>query len=195
MTRDPSAAFGQTSQMKLTPMMYDGTHYTGKPKISTNSPFEGDTVLSPSTKLVISRFGNETHQLGYVLRKLTTTPSGASYTVTAPEIARYCVAGAKPAISFDERYMVLHHYVGATDFPDLGFSSASDPAFQAILAKGSSNIVIVDLVTGVRTRVTTMHAGQYALYPHFRSDGWIYFLVRDKVANKEYAMASDAVLH
>ena len=39
-----------------------------------------------------------------------------------------------------------------------------------------------------------MHAGQYALYPHFRSDGWIYFLVRDKVTNKEYAVASDAAL-
>jgi len=39
-----------------------------------------------------------------------------------------------------------------------------------------------------------MHAGQYALYPHFRSDGWIYFLVRDKVSNKEYAVASDAAL-
>ena len=25
-----------------------------------------------------------------------------------------------------------------------------------------------------------MKPGQYALFPHFRSDGWIYFLVRDK---------------
>ena len=24
-----------------------------------------------------------------------------------------------------------------------------------------------------------MNPGQYALYPHFRSDGWLYFLVRD----------------
>jgi hypothetical protein len=194
-TKDPSAAFGQTAQMKLTPMVYDGTHYTGKPNVSTNSPFEGDTVLSPSTKLVVSRFGNETQQLGYVLRKLTTTPSGNSYSISAPEVARYCIQGAKPAISFDERYMVFHHYVGPSDYADLGFSSASDAAFQQMLQKGSSNIVIVDLVTGTRTRVTSMHAGQYALYPHFRSDGWIYFLVRDKVANKEYAVASDAVLH
>jgi hypothetical protein len=39
-----------------------------------------------------------------------------------------------------------------------------------------------------------MHAGQYALYPHFRSDGWFYFLVRDKNTNHEYAVASDAAL-
>jgi hypothetical protein len=111
------------------------------------------------------------------------------------EIARYCVQGGKPAISFDERFMVFHHYVGPNDFADLGFSSASDPAFTDMLAKGTSNIVVVDRVTGARTRVTAMHAGQYALYPHFRSDGWIYFLVRDQNTGREYAVASDAALH
>ena len=38
-----------------------------------------------------------------------------------------------------------------------------------------------------------MNPGQYALYPFFRSDGWIYFLVRDTSSHKEYAVASDAV--
>ena len=33
-TSDPSAAFGATATMKLTPMMYDGTHYTGKPSVT-----------------------------------------------------------------------------------------------------------------------------------------------------------------
>jgi hypothetical protein len=192
--QDPSAAFGNTAEMKLTAMIYDGTHYTGKPSTSNPSPFEGDTVLSPSTTLVVSRFGNETRQLGYVLREVTATPNGSSYDVSTNEIARYCVQGAKPSISFDERYMVFHHYVGAADYADLGFGSPNDAGFQDILNKGSSNIVVVDLVTGARTRVTTMHAGQYALYPHFRSDGWIYFLVRDKNTNHEYAVASGAVL-
>jgi pre-peptidase len=193
-TRDPSAGFAITAQIKLTPMLYDGTHYVGKAPVTTASPFEGDSVLSPSTTLAISRFGNENGQLGYVLRRVTATPNGASYDVATTEIARYCVQGAKPSISFDERFFVTHHYVGPNDFADLGYASASDPAFQELLAKGSSNIIIVDLVTGVRRRVTTMHAGQYALYPHFRSDGWFYFLVRDKNTGKEYAAASDAAL-
>jgi hypothetical protein len=90
--------------------------------------------------------------------------------------------------------MVLHHYVGPNDYADLGFASPQDPAFQDMLAKGTSNIVLVDLTTGGHTRITNMHAGQYALYPHFRSDGWIYFLVRDHVTGKEYAVASDAAL-
>ncbi len=192
--RDPSAGFGNTAQMKLTPMVYDGTHYVGKPAITTNSPYEGDIVLSPSTKLVLSRFGNESGQLGYVLRKVTATPNGPSYDVTATEVARYCVGGAKPSISFDEKFFVTHHYVGPNDYQELGFASASDPAFQAMLQKGTSNIIIVNLATGQRTRVTTMKAGQYALYPHFRSDGWFYFLVRDQNTNKEYVVASDAAL-
>ena len=193
-TTDPSAAFGTTATMKLTPMVYNGTHYTGKPSVVMNSPFEGDTVLSPSTTLVVSRFGNESQQLGYVLRKVVATPTATSYTVTTPEIGRYCTQGAKPSISFDERYMVTHHYVGANDYADLGFASAADPVFKNMLAKGTSNLVLIDLTTGARRRITNMHPGQYALYPHWRADGWIYFLVRDKVSNKEYAAASDAAL-
>ena len=193
-TSDPSAAFGAAATMKLTPMVYDGTHYTGKPSVTLNSPYEGDTVLSPSTTLVVSRFGNENQQLGYVLRKVIATPTATSYNITTQEIGRYCVQGAKPAISFDEHYMVVHHYVGPADYAELGFASADDPTFKAMLAKGTSNIVLIDLTTGQHRRITNMHAGQYALYPHFRSDGWIYFLVRDKVSNKEYAVASDAAL-
>ena len=194
-TRDPSAGFANTAQLKLTPMVFDGTHYVGKTPVTAASPYEGDSVLSPSTKLVISRFGNEGNQLGYVLRKITTTPSGATYTVSTQEVGRYCVNGAKPSVSFDEKFFVIHHYVGPNDWSDLGYTSANDPAFKDILAKGSSNIVLVNLATGARTRVTTMKAGQYALFPHFRSDGWFYFLVRDKNSNKEYAVASDAALN
>ena len=193
-TRDPSAAFAQTAQIKITPMLYDGAKYTGKPSVTTNSPYEGDSVLSPSSKLVVSRFGNESGHLGYVLRKVTATPNGTSYDITTPEVARYCVQGAKPAISFDEKFMVTHHYVTPADYAELGYASADDPAFKAILEKGSSNIQLINLATGARTRITTMHAGQYALYPHFRSDGWIYFQVRDKTTNKEYVIGSDAAL-
>jgi hypothetical protein len=40
-----------------------------------------------------------------------------------------------------------------------------------------------------------MKAGQHALYPHWRADGWLYFLVRDRNNNKETLVASDAALH
>ncbi|HEX5062471.1 MAG TPA: PPC domain-containing protein, partial [Kofleriaceae bacterium] len=193
-TKDMSAGFGPTATMRFTAMMFDGTRYVGKPTVSQSSPHEGDTVLSPSTKLVISRFGNENAQLGYVLRRLDATPTGSSYTVSTPEIARYCVQGNKASISYDEKYFVTHHYVGPNDWQDLGFSSAQDPTFQQMLAKGTSNIILVNMVTGARTRITNMKPGQYALFPHWRSDGWIYFQVRDKNTSKEYIVASDAAL-
>jgi len=193
-TKDPSAAFGNTAQMKFTAMMFDGARYTGKPSVSTASPYEGDSVLSPSTKLVISRFGNENEHLGYTIRRVDATPSGSSYSVSTPEIARFCTKGAKPSISFDERFFVTHHYVGPNDWSELGFSSANDPTFQEMLSKGTANIYLTDMTNGAKVRVTNMKPGQYAIFPHWRSDGWIYFLVRDKNANKEYAVASDAAL-
>jgi hypothetical protein len=192
---DPSAGFSSSANMKLTPMTYDGTHYVAKSPSSSDWPFLGDSVLSPSTKMVISRLaGPSSRQLGYVLHKVTATPSGSGYDVTTTEIGRYCFKGAKPSISFDERFAVTHHYVEADDWADLGFSSATDPGFVDYRQKGASNVIVIDLVTGTRTRVTSMAPGQYALYPHFRSDGWIYFVVRDTNSSKEYIVASDAAL-
>ncbi len=193
-TGDPAAAFGADAEMKFTPMVFDGAHYVGKPEVRVKVPYEGDTVLSPSTKLVISRIGNASGHLGYVVRKLNTVPNGQSYTITTTEVGRYCTQGAKPSISFDEKYFVTHHYITEADYADLGYSSANDPAFRTLLEKGTANIILVNMLTGARTRVTTMQAGQFALFPHFRSDGWFYFLVRDTNSGKEYAVASDAAL-
>ena len=53
----------------------------------------------------------------------------------------------------------------------------------------------MDLATGVPVRITNMPPGQYALFPHFRSDGWIY---ADRSATTTPAtstsVASDAAL-
>jgi Tol biopolymer transport system component len=79
------------------------------------------------------------------------------------------MSGAKPSFSFDERFIVTHHYEG-----------------------GKADVFLVDLTTGQRVQVTDMPAGTYAQFPHFRSDGWIYFLVTG--GEKEYVAASDAAL-
>ena len=193
--KDPSAGFASSAQIKLTPMAFDGNHYVAKPQATVASPFEGDNVLSPSTRLVVSRLaGPNAEQLGYTLRRVNATANGSGYNVTTTEVGRYCVKGAKAGISFDERFLVTHHYVEAGDFAELGYASASDPEFVALRDKGAANIILVDLLTGTRTRVTTMKAGQYALFPHFRSDNWIYFLVRDNNTGKDLIVASDAAL-
>lgn len=77
------------------------------------------------------------------------------------------MSGAKANISFDERFLVTHHYEEG----------------------GTANIWLIDLLTEARYQVTNMPAGSKALFPHFRSDGWFYFLAR--VGEDEFVIASD----
>ncbi len=192
---EPAAHFGSTSTDELTPMIWNGTSYTPRPQIEVATPNAGDTEISPSARLLLSRAANAAGQNGFILRKLEATPSGNSYTVTTPVIGRYCVRGGKPAFSYDERWLVYHHWVEAADWMALGYGSANDPEFMNLVAAGTSNIFLLDLTTGAVHRLTSMAAGQRAMFPHFRSDGWIYFIVkRVPAAGSEVVVASDAAL-
>jgi hypothetical protein len=177
------AAFPPNARTTFTPMVDDGLSYKAQAAVSVTLPGEGDMMLSPSSGLAATRFGNGRKQLGFRVRmvKQTTSASGA-LTVTTPLAAELCIPGAKANFSFDERFMVTHQYVDPRE------------ASQAGLPEGSSNIVLADLATGKIQRITTVKAGQFALYPHFRGDGWLYFIVRDMNADTEFAVASDAAL-
>jgi len=173
---DPGVNASSTTMANFTPMMFDGTKYVQKTNVNVAQPFEGDAVLSPSARVELTRVaGPGGNQLGYVLHKVNATQAGATYTITTPEIARYCLAGGKPAFSYDERWIVYHHYTG-----------------------DRADLYLMDLRTGVPTQITHMSAGQYALFPHFRSDGWIYADVREPAAGanpaRELLIASDAAL-
>ena len=110
------------------------------------------------------------------------------------EVIVGAIVGGKPGFSYDERWIVYHHYVEADDWQSLGYASATDPAFVALRNGGAANLFLLDLTTGVEKRITTMGPGQYALFPHFRSDGWIYAIVRDNARGVEDMIASDAAL-
>ncbi len=192
---DPPAAFTATARSTFTPLVQQGDAFLPRARVDVATPFEGDAVLSPSTKLTIGRLaGPNDQQLGYVLRQILATPSGASYAIDAPEIARYCATGGKPAFSYDERWIAFHHYIGPADAVELGFSGPGDPAFAPYLTEGGANLYVMELTTGVPLRITSVNPGQYALFPHFRSDGWLYGQLRDSQAEREYTIASDAIL-
>src|SRR5262249_54073124 len=93
-----------------------------------------------------------------------------------------------------ERFMAFHHYIVDSDAVSLGFTGPTDPGFAAYRTRGGSNVFLVDLRTGASYRLTNMGPGQYALFPHFRSDGWIYMMVRTESATPEHVVASDAAL-
>ena len=192
-TAEPAFSFGGTASVKLTPINFNGTGYTQKNQINVPTPDEGDAVLSPSAILMATRSALAVHSVGFTVRKINAVPSGMTYNVTPSIIANYCVQGGRPTFSYDERWLAFHHWVQAADWKDLGFASAGDPAFLALVAQ-ASNVYLLDVLTGKSHRVTRTAPGQRALFPHFRSDGWLYFIVKDINRNTEVLVASDAAL-
>ena len=194
-TDQPTCDFDGSSDLDFVPLIHTGTTYEVGTPVSEPIPGEGDGVLSPSAGLVVTRVaGAGNAQLGFRLRGLTFTPSGPGYTLDAPVIGMYCETGGKPGFSFNERWMAIHHYVEADDAVELGFTGPSDPAFAPYLSQGAANVYLIDLLTGDKIRVTNMQPGQYALFPHFRSDDWMYIDVRIAGVGTEYIVASDAAL-
>jgi hypothetical protein len=201
--QNPGATFAEDSKVVLTPMLNDGSKFTAGKSTTLTTPSQGDPVLSPSGELLITRvMGEEVEtedgwfeatQAGYSLHKLTTQRGAGGLTASVEQIGRVCLEGGKVMLSFDERFMVLHHYVEEGDAEELGFTGKDDPAFKPFLEEGGANLYLHDLATGKTQRITNVKPGQYALYPHFRSDGWIYFVVRT-TSRQEFFAASDAAL-
>ncbi len=174
------AAFDSRATTTFTPMVNNGQSYRAQTPVNVVLPKEGDMMLSPSSLLAATRFGTGQKQVGYRVRfvKATTSTSG-SLRVDLPLAAEVCLPGAKAAFSFDERFVVTHQYVDHSE------------ADQTGLPEGSSNIVLADLMTGKQVRITNAKAGEFALYPHFRADGWLYFIVRNMNTRQENVVASD----
>ncbi len=190
---DPEPMQVPGADMDVTPLLFNGTTFAPKPELELPIPYESNVVVSPSARLVLGLHSDGDERY-FALRRLDLEPSGDSYDGTTTEVARYCVRGSQPSFSYDERWVVYHHYVEADDWDDLGFASASDAGFVALRTGGAANLFLLDLLTGESRRITTMGPGQYAVYPHFRSDGWIYAVVRDRVRDEEVLIASDAAL-
>ncbi len=147
------------------------------------TPYEGDTMMARSGKIVGSRVAGESGSLGYSIEKLDAKPGHGGYTFALSKLGKVCMIGNKANFSFDERFLATHHYNEPTDY-----APGDDPAYKE---KGSSDVYVADFVTGKKQRITKMGPGQFALYAHFRSDGWLYFLVVDHDTNSFYVVASD----
>jgi hypothetical protein len=93
-------------------------------------------------------------------------------TICSEDDAGKLVFGAgKVQFSYDERFLVTHSY-------NPRYVPANDKDNR--VKESSSDIFIHDLLTGKSLKVTDTPAGVYALYPHFRNDGYLYFMVRTR---------------
>src|SRR5262249_30557732 len=127
--RDPKPSFFSDTQLKVTPMIFDGKNFKPSKQVVTPMPFQGDIAVSPSATLLGARFGTKDGaELGYRLSFMKTAKTDAGYTVTTEEAGTVCAKGAKPLFSYDERFMVVHHFADETDFAEYGFASKNDPA-------------------------------------------------------------------
>ena len=153
------------------------------------SPFKGDAMMSRSGKLVSTRVsGPGAKGIGYSLDRLSwTQDANNNYTFQLQDGGRVCMPGNKANLSFDERFLTTHHYLTREDFAD-------QASFAPYVGKGGTDIYVSDFVTGRIVKAVHMNPGQLAVFPHFRSDGWLYFLVRDSNTGKEYVAASDIAL-
>jgi hypothetical protein len=171
----------------------DGSGRTESTRVSVPMKGESQTQLSPSGMLVVNRFGSrggespseeDLGRIGYRVRFLSKMQqAGVSYDGDLDETAStICMRGNKATSSFDDRFLVTHHFTDAT--------------VDAANAGRSSNINLFDLKTKRLVQITNMPVGSFALFPHFRADGWIYFLVREHRSGvrRDYIMASDAAL-
>ena len=164
------------------------TPTTPKPTIVVPQPFEGDFSTSPKGTILLSRFTSEGDpstnrvQLGYKLKKISIINTE---TVGLEEIGTICLSGARASMSFNERFFVTHQYK-----PTAGIGDHDPQRF----IKSKSDVYLVDLWTGKTHQVTNMSLGQYALYPHFRNDNWMYILVQDMNSEHNYLIATDVAL-
>jgi hypothetical protein len=191
---DEQPSWFDNSYLSLVKLVHDGTSYDPKDHVLKWTPYEGDWSVSPSTRMLISRITGVQNdlrvQLGYNVHLAKPFEEKGRINYLIEHVGAFCQRGGKGRSSFDERMFAYFHYVIPGDFQELGFSSATDPEFLKLL--GSSNVYVHDLLTGKTKRVTRMGPNQQALFPHFRSDGWLYFQVWDTELKQRFIVASDA---
>ena len=178
-------------------MVFDGSTFQLGSGVAVPTAFEGDTALSPSTLLTAGaarRSQRQADRLRAASRRRDEGRRRLHGRRRRKWRASACAAPRRTSRSTSASSSRTTTST-ASDAAEYGFAGADDPGFAPYLSKGASNVVLVDLATHKTIVVTHMNPGQYALYPHFRSDGWLYFLVRDtNNGGAEHLVASDLAL-
>lgn len=183
--------FGDSTNITLTRLRRsESTVYERTSDQIIAAPYSGNWMLSPSQILAAGSLSSSKRGVqrfaGYRIIK---TDSEAIRTRNAlptafddPNTALLCVANSeKPQFSFDERYLVYYTYkeqgttIGETE--------------------SSSDIHVIDLLgNGKPVQISKFPPGSFAQFPHFRSDGWLYFTYHNAKTGVTREVATDAVI-
>lgn len=158
---------------------------TNVQRVST--PYLGNWMLSPSNKIAIGTLSGSTMSKarhGGFRLVLTDAITGSRLpaSLTDSNTATLCVkTGEKPQASFDERFLVYYAYEQ--------HENTVSPSESA------ANLFAIDLLgTGKPVQLTNLAKGTYAQFPHFRSDGWLYFTLYDSRTRERSVLATDAII-
>ncbi len=171
-----------------------GNGFEFQEPVTMTIPFEGDWATSPSRRMLVGRISSEdgTRQEGYRIRLLTIIDP-IEPDIEASNAGTICLSGGRATVSYDERFVAVHHHESSTQAESHAVEQQSSTS-ESVMDGKSSDIWLVDLMNGRVQQMTKMQPGQFALFPQFRSDGWLYFLVRDQNRNVEYLATSDAAI-
>ncbi|MES2746507.1 MAG: hypothetical protein V4655_13830, partial [Bdellovibrionota bacterium] len=188
LVQDSAPLFGDSANIEISRIRQsDSTVFEKRSVQKVSTPFIGNWMLSPSNKVAIGTVSGSTNQKarhGGFRLVLTDAITGSTLpqSYTDANTAQICVnAGEKPQASFDERFLVYYAYDKQTTKVD------SD--------EGVANLYLIDLLgNGKPVKLTNLPKGSYAQFPHFRSDGWLYFNLYNGRTGERQVLATDAVL-
>ncbi len=197
---EPAPSLSRTASVTFGVFVLEnGALQPGNGGSSVTTPFFSDVIQSPSSGLIVGRLAGvdkaqSPAQLGFGLKLVERVEGDDSQPYRLIDGGTICKKGHKATFSFDERFVTYSHQVQADEWAEEGFGSADDPAFKELINTGAINIWVTDLLTGTSTRLTRSRPGLLAQFPHFRSDGWLYFQTYDIKSKTRAAVATDAAL-
>jgi hypothetical protein len=163
---NPSTRFQNGQSATAVRMTRNEGVYTASESYALDIPdSEGDISLSASTKLLATRTG-PLRQEGYKIYRLVDEGED----VHVDRVGYIPGRGGVGQFSYDERFFTYHSYTAGL----------------------KADVYIVDLCTGEKVRVTDVPPDHYAVFPNFRADGWVYFVVKDEQGRQEWIAASNA---
>ncbi|SMF22506.1 hypothetical protein [Pseudobacteriovorax antillogorgiicola] len=187
--------YSPQTKVALHPYIFDGQNWQKQTPSEIQTPWEIDWNVSPSNQVLVSRVvasqeGKSRH-IGYRLYRSKRSQDESGFSYTLSEQGMFCTPGQKGKFSFDERFFVTYDYIQPQQWQELGFGSETDPKFLELLEERSSRLYLVDLLNEQSVALNTPKAFQRLIFPHFRSDGWIYFMFDNPIDGKRYLMAND----
>lgn len=195
LVQDTPPLFPENSSMTIsTVRRSDSTNFEKVSSQMIPTPFEANWMLSSSQKLAMGTISatNEAKRArhgGYHLVMTDAEEISARGVLPAwndDDSALLCVGhGEKPTLSFDERYLVYYAYE----------QHKGREADVMNPVESSADLYVIDLLgDGQARKITNMPKGQYAQFPHFRSDGWLYFSIYDANTQERSVAATDTIL-